>query len=139
MSGRTSPSFGVFNGNLYRDFDNRWKQPGDEDKTNIPSYIPSSSVANTRRNIMYYAFGDINFFDGSYIKMRDVNLSYTLPTPILARVRADDITFRVTVSNVMLWKANKYGIDPEFHDSGAATRNLPTQQHSVTIGANVRF
>lgn len=139
LAGRISPSFGVFNGNIYRDFDNRWKQPGDEAKTNIPRYMPSSSVSGTTRNLMYYTFGDINFFDGAYIKMRDINLAYTLPAPLLTRVRADDITFRVTVSNVMLWKANKYGIDPEFQDSGAAQRNLPTAQHSVTIGANVRF
>jgi TonB-linked SusC/RagA family outer membrane protein len=139
MTGRTSPTTGQFNGNLYRDFDNRWKQPGDEARTNIPSYIPSSSVASTRRNIMYYSFGDINFFDGAYIKMRDVNLAYSLPKTVLSMVKADDVTFRVTVSNVMLWKANKYGIDPEFHDSGSALRNLPVAQHSLTIGANVRF
>ena len=139
LTGRTSPAAGTFIGNLYTDFANRWKVPGDEAKTNIPSYVANSSLSSTRRNVLYYADGDINFFDGAYIKMRDVNLSYSLPRSLVSRMKADDITFRVTVSNILLWTANKYGIDPEFHNSGSALRVAPTAQHSITIGANVRF
>lgn len=139
LTGRTSPSLGYFFGNMYRDFANRWKVPGDEAKTNIPSYVANSTTSSTRRYIPYYTNGDINFFDGAYIKMRDINLLYSLPHSVLARVKADDITFRITVSNILLWTANKYGIDPEFHDSASGARSAPTGQHSITIGANLRF
>jgi len=139
LAGRNSSSAGLFTGNLYTDFNNRWKKPGDETTTNIPAYIPNSSLSNTQRNVLYYANGDINFFDGAYIKMRDLNLSYTIPAQIAARVRAEDITFRATLSNVMLWKANHFGIDPEFQNSSTGERNVPFAQHSFALGVNLRF
>ncbi|WP_157307047.1 SusC/RagA family TonB-linked outer membrane protein [Chitinophaga tropicalis] len=139
LTGRTSHSPGFFIGNMYSDFANRWKKEGDEKTTSIPSYVASSSVNSTRRNVLYYANGDVNYFDGAYIKMRDINLSYSLPTWLISRMRADDMTFRVTVSNILLWTANHYNIDPEFHNSGTAERIMPAAQHSITIGANLRF
>jgi TonB-linked SusC/RagA family outer membrane protein len=139
LTGRTSPSGGYFFGNMYRDFDKRWKVPGDETKTDIPSYVANSSISSTRRYIPYYTNGDINFFNGAYIKMRDINLLYSLPHSVVEKVKADDITFRITISNILLWTANKYGIDPEFHDAAAGARVAPTGQHSITIGANLRF
>jgi len=139
LAGRTSTSGGFFLGNIYREFNDRWKKPGDETTTNIPAYMPSSSLSNTQRNVSYYANGDINFFDGAYIKMRDINLSYTVPAQLAARVRAEDITFRATLSNVMLWKANQYGIDPEFQNSSNGDRTVPYAQHSIALGVNLRF
>jgi hypothetical protein len=139
LTGRPSSSPGYFFGNLYSDFNKRWKKPGDETSTNIPAYIPGSSTSSTQRSALYYANGDINFFDGAYIKMRDVNLSYTLPPQIVSRLRAEEITFRATLSNVLLWKANHYGIDPEFHNSNGAERKMPFAQHSISFGLNMRF
>jgi TonB-linked SusC/RagA family outer membrane protein len=140
LTGRNSPSAGTYIGNMYRDFNKRWKKTGDEETTNIPSYVASSSLSSTRRNVNYYANGDVNFFDGAYIKMRDINLSYTVPAQIAARVRAEEITFRATVSNILLWTANNYDIDPEFHNSaGTEQRAVPFAQHSIAFGLNLRF
>ncbi|THU39860.1 SusC/RagA family TonB-linked outer membrane protein [Niastella caeni] len=139
LAGRTSTSAGYFFGNMYRDFNSRWKKTGDETITNIPAYIPSSSISSSQRSVLYYANGDINYFDGAYIKMRDINLSYTLPQQIVSRMRAEEITFRATLSNVLLWKANQYGIDPEFHNSTTAERTIPFAQHSIAFGLNLRF
>jgi len=141
LTGRNATSGGYFLGNLYTDFNKRWKKPGDETSTNIPAYIPSSSISSSQRNVQYYSSGDINYFNGAYIKMRDITLLYTLPAQIVSRLLAEDITFRATVSNVLLWKANKYGIDPEFHNSVGSDvlRTVPTAQHSITLGVNMRF
>ncbi|MBS1565549.1 MAG: SusC/RagA family TonB-linked outer membrane protein [Bacteroidetes bacterium] len=139
LTGRTSPNPGIFTGNLYREFADRWKVKGDETKTNMPSYVASPSISSSRRNVLYYANGDVNYFDGAYIKMRDINLSYSLPASVISRLHAEEIAFRVTVSNILLWTANHYDIDPEFHNSGTAARTIPTAQHSITIGANIRF
>lgn len=139
LTGRTSTSAGYYFGNMYSDFSKRWKKAGDEAITNIPSYVPSSSISNSRRYVAYYSSGDINYFNGAYIKMRDINLSYSLPALILARVKADDITFRATLSNVLLWAANDDDIDPEFHNSNSGERVLPTAQRSITLGVNLRF
>ncbi|HEX6427180.1 MAG TPA: SusC/RagA family TonB-linked outer membrane protein [Niastella sp.] len=141
MAGRNSNSAGNFFGNLYTDFNKRWKKPGDETITNIPAYIPSSSISSSQRSIAYYSNGDINYFNGAYMKMRDINLLYTLPAQVVSRLRAEEITFRATVSNILLWTANKYDIDPEFHNSTGidVLRTLPTAQHSITFGVNMRF
>ncbi len=137
MSG--SDNSGFTGGNLHADFANRWKTPGDETTTNIPSYVSNRSISNSRRNVEYYTDGDINVVSASYIKLRDITLSYNLPQSITNRMNADNISFRIQVSNVMLWKANKDGIDPEFHDATFGIRTLISNQKTLTVGANISF
>ncbi|MBV8251517.1 MAG: SusC/RagA family TonB-linked outer membrane protein [Chitinophaga sp.] len=149
-----SDQSGFTSGQLHPDFLNRWKQPGDEAITNIPSYVASTSVSNTRRDIEYYRFADINVVSASFIKMRDITLSYSLPQSLIHRIKTDNISFRLQVSNIMLWKANKYGIDPEFQDPFRGTRVPSTPfitdpavntqsyrfgQGTVTVGVHVNF
>ncbi|WP_316791963.1 SusC/RagA family TonB-linked outer membrane protein [Pedobacter frigoris] len=128
-----------FNGNLNAEFANRWKKPGDEAFTNIPSYIASSAASLAGRDVDYYRYADVNVVDASYIKLRDVTLSYSLPKTILGRLKADAVTFRAQLSNVMLWKANDVGIDPEFQAGSGGTRNPLSNQHTFTLGAHITF
>lgn len=128
-----------FNGNLNADFVNRWKKPGDEAFTNIPAYLPSATEDVNRRDIDYYCYADINVEDASYIKFRDITLSYSLPKKLIGKIKADAVTFRAQLSNIMLWKANNVGIDPEFQTGTGGTRTPLTNQHSFTLGAHVTF
>jgi TonB-linked SusC/RagA family outer membrane protein len=127
----------MFNGQLRRnistDFLNRWQQPGDEDKTDIPSYVPNPSTAGARRNTDYFTYGDNNVVSASYIKIRDITLSYDLPKSITSKLRAERIAFRAQLSNLMVWTANKDKIDPEFIGS------VPINQRAITLGAHVSF
>ncbi len=133
--------------NVHSEFDDRWKTPGDENKTNVPSFIANESTSYSRRNLLYYTDADINVVSASYVKMKDLTLSYSLPKAILKSVKAGNITFRAQLSNVMLWKANKYGIDPEFQQAEgrsvdgllAGSRTLPLNQHVITLGAHATF
>ena len=63
-----------------------------------------------------YAF----LFDASFIKMRDITLSYKLPTNIAGAIKAQDISVAVFAKNIMLWTKADIGIDPEnaYRDSG---------------------
>ncbi len=126
-------------GNLYAEFADRWKKPGDEAYTHIPAYVSDPSVSDSRRDINYYKFANINVLKASYIKIRDVTLSYSIPDFIVNKIKTDDITLRVQISNLMLWKANKYGIDPEFQDAVYGHRSIPFHQKTVTIGAQLTF
>ncbi len=139
--GRLYPSTSnLFNsGNVNSEFANRWKQPGDETKTNIPSYVGSRGLDQARRSTYYYTAGDLNVVSASYAKLRDVTLSYSLPRSVVTNLHAGDITFRLQLSNVLLWKANKYGIDPEYQYTSGGTRSLPYDQHAITFGAHVTF
>jgi TonB-linked SusC/RagA family outer membrane protein len=129
---------GFTSGNLNAEFANRWKAPGDEAHTNIPSYL-SDPVANYARNVAYYINGDVNVISASYVKMRDLTLVYKLPDALLKLLRMNNITLRAQLSNVMLWKNNKYGIDPEFQNSLSATRTLPVNQHTLSLGVHADF
>jgi TonB-linked SusC/RagA family outer membrane protein len=131
-------NMGFAMGNLNAEFANRWRQPGDEAFTNIPAYVADPNLVYTR-DFTYYTQGDINVVSASFIKMRDVTLSYELPSRLTERIRAGNVSVRLQLSNVMLWKANKYGIDPEFQNSLNATRTAPVDQHSISIGIHAGF
>lgn len=121
--------------NISPEFLNRWRNPGDEEFTDIPPYITNASPSAGISNFQYFTFGDVNFVDASFVKLRDITLFYDLPKNLINKVHAQGITFRVQMSNVMLWKANKYGIDPEFGQS----QILPVNQKTLTLGANLSF
>jgi len=125
-------------GNVHADFANRWQEPGDETNTNIPGYTPLSNSLN--RDIRYYKYGDINVTSASYVKLRDISLSYSLPNAVVQKINASHISFRLMLNNVMLWKDNDKGIDPEFHDSPDGTRfTTPFNQNSLTFGVHLTF
>jgi hypothetical protein len=135
-------------GNVNAEFANRWMSPGDELKTNVPSWIPLTTIDQSRRDTRYYTQGNINVVSAAYAKLRDISLSYDLPHTTVSRAGLNGVRLRLQVSNLMLWKANRYGIDPEFQDaSGGSTagqlsgglRYMRADQGTVTIGANIRF
>ncbi len=128
-------------GNVSVEIFNRWKKPGDEDITTIPAYI-TNRTENSRRDINYYNMGDINVFSASFIKLRDITLSYSLPKSLLSRINIDEIILRAQVSNIMLWKANKHGLDPEFTGSDRYDNSIitiPVNQNTLTLGLRVAF
>lgn len=130
---------GMFTGNIEPYFLNRWKAPGDELTTNIPAYVSSMDEDYNRRDNNYYRFADINVVSASYIKLRDITLAYRLPAPALRLLHLTGINLFVQTGNFMLWKANKEGIDPEYHTLTTGTRRMPAFTHSYSVGANVNF
>jgi hypothetical protein len=140
---RLIPFSGSFNlGNIHEEFARRWKVPGDEAFTNVPSYVTSNAINSSRRNTDYYTRADINVLDASYVKLRDASLAYSLPKSVLSKLKVSNLTLRTQLSNVMLWKANKAGIDPEFQNAfglNGGTRTTPFNQHTFTVGAHLTF
>lgn len=142
----------MYTGNINAEFANRWQKPGDEAFTDIPAYT-TAPLTRDRGTMGFYTNADKNVLDASYIKLRDITLAYNLPKGILSKLRADVVSFRVQLSNVMLWKANSHGIDPEFMDGSGGWdgfsyifgsynggyRKVPVNQHTITFGAHVTF
>ncbi|AOM79340.1 hypothetical protein BFS30_20510 [Pedobacter steynii] len=126
--------------NVHAEFANRWKVAGDEKRTDIPRYIGDNSL-NSDRNTLYYTAANSNVFKASFVKVRDITLAYSLPQRLTEQLKVQGITLRAQVSNLMLWKANKLGIDPEFQNSGiyGGDRSLRTGQGAITFGAHVSF
>jgi TonB-linked SusC/RagA family outer membrane protein len=120
--------------NLPAEFADRWKEPGDENKTNIPSFVGNVNTNSLRRNTNYYTYGDLNVVSASYVKLRDVTVSYTVKPRVLSSLKAQALSFYVQAGNFMIWKANHYGIDPEYQ-----TVSYLPYKHNYVFGANLSF
>jgi TonB-linked SusC/RagA family outer membrane protein len=119
-------------GNTRTFFLDRWKKPGDEAFTNVPSYVAGWD-SYTRRNIDYYTMGDINVVSASYIKLRDVTFSYELQNKVLQFLRIQRLSIFTQATNFLVWAANKDGFDPEYAGS------IPPYKHSYSLGVNLSF
>ncbi len=111
----------VSNGRGHADFSKRWQQPGDEQFTNVPSFLyPHNRLAD--RDALY-GRAEINVFSASNIRLNYVNLAYDLPR--LAKWMSPESNWQcyLNASNLgILWRANKLGLDPDY--SGLAVRQL---------------
>lgn len=58
-------------------------------------------------------FTEPTLFSASYIKLRELSLSYTLPKSLLSSLKVQDVSFSVYSRNIILWTQAKIGIDPE--------------------------
>ena len=109
------------------EFSNRWQQPGDELKTNVPSAVVSSGSQN-RDNFYYYS--DINVIKGDHIRLQEINLSYGFESKKNWFIKNPRIYANMNNLGI-LWRANKLGIDPEVFD-------YPTPR-SYSFGLSANF
>lgn len=99
----------------HNDYDRRWQKPGDENFTAIPAFIyPLSSIRDE-----IYAYAEINAVRGDHFRLQDIRLSYDWQPKQKNKNPFKSITLFLFADNIgLLWKANKYGIDPDYF-SGA--------------------
>lgn len=117
-------------GNLqgHSDYALRWQKVGDEQKTIVPSF--QYPINSARDN--FYKNSEVLATRGDNLRLQYVNLSYSLDRRYLNRSPFEDIRLYFVINNVgMIWKANKYGLDPDF--SG-----LPPMRN-YAIGLNVNL
>lgn len=116
---------------------NRWKSATDPGNGQIPMAV-RSDYAYTLSSTSRY------LFDGSFVKIRDINLSYLLPQKIMSRLRIQSFSLFADITNVYTF--TKYpGYDPEGSISGdniAASgidyASYPNPR-TFTIGARLSF
>lgn len=118
-------------------FNDRWQVPGDELKTNVPKYV-SNTAQNSLRYVNLYTQGNTNIESASYAKLRDLTISYQLSQKSISRLGFSNFSIYGQANNLMLWKNNKYGIDPEFYNLSAGTRTgkMPA---FFTVGVRTSF
>lgn len=91
------------------DIANRWKEPGDEQHTNVPG-ITSDYVGLFR-----YSQSDVNVEKGGYIRLRQISFSYNLAQKALAFIHASSAQLTFALNNIgLLWTANHAGYDPDY-------------------------
>jgi TonB-linked SusC/RagA family outer membrane protein len=119
---------------------NRWREPGDE--TSIPRATPGSAN-NSRVSTRFVE-------DGSYLRVKNVTLSYSVSPTLLSKVRLS--TARVYVTGENLFTFTKYkGFDPEVsafgNNNDNKTRNTALgidygtypQTRNLIVGINITF
>lgn len=96
--------------NGHRDFEDRWKKPGDELYTNVPSMI--YPVNSNRDN--FYRSSEVLVEKGDNIRLQDIQLSYRLRRAVLTKLPFNQLQFFANVRNAgFIWRANKQGLDPD--------------------------
>ncbi|WP_257670010.1 SusC/RagA family TonB-linked outer membrane protein [Parapedobacter tibetensis] len=106
---------GLFNNgsNQHSDIALRWKQPGDEMRTHVPSMV---YPANTARD-NFYTGSEVLVERGDQIRFQYVNFSYNFSPLVPARF--SNLEAFVYVTNLgVIWKASNSGIDPDFFREG---------------------
>ena len=118
---------------------NRWVVPGDEALTNIP-VILDRGVAQSNGNIVaayqLYNRSTVRVADGSYIRLKNVRLSYDLPGKLIQNIGLRTASVSLEGQNLSLLYSDKAlkGQDPEFFNSGGVA--LP-QPKLITLSVNI--
>lgn len=110
----------------------RWKVPGDEAKTLVPS-LPS--VDNNRRN--FVQLNSSNLVEkGDHIRLQDIRISYDFPT-LSKNSNLSNLQLYLFLNNVgILWRANRYNIDPDYVSSGYSA--IPPGR-TISVGFSAHF
>ncbi|HKP31759.1 MAG TPA: hypothetical protein VJT83_03505, partial [Chitinophagaceae bacterium] len=113
---------------LSKDLIREWRNPGDI--TDIPRNDPS----------VWFLYNTTRFVEnGSYWRLRNVQLSYSLPRSLTEKVKIQSL--RVFVQGQNLYTITKYrGYDPEVPGGGVlnAGSQYPTLK-TITAGVNIGF
>jgi TonB-linked SusC/RagA family outer membrane protein len=126
--------------NMIVDVENRWKVPGDI--THMPRAVIFGSdfpeTANYRTQTSTQAINN-----ASYIRLKNVSLSYNLPVSITERVGLGNVRLYASAINLITWTAWQYydpevAFDPRDIFNNFTAASSPTERQ-VNAGIEIRF
>jgi len=88
----------------------RWRQQGDV--TDFPMLCYGDAMDNFRPSTFTVE-------DGTYLRLKDVSLSYSFPRTVCKKLKITGLTLSLTGSNLLLW-SNYSRYDPEVNTSDVA-------------------
>lgn len=119
------------NYNMLKDILNAWTP--ENPNSNIPRINGSDPNGNFGTTSDWY------IEDGSYLRMKNITLGYTLPSHLLNRAGIGPVRLYVTGSNLLTFTKYK-GFDPEVGtDEYGIDKGRYPQGKSVLVGLNVNF
>jgi TonB-linked SusC/RagA family outer membrane protein len=101
----------------------RWKNPGD----NSPNQRYSAGGSTASQASSNYSMSDATIVDASYIRLKNVSLSYNMPETWIRKVNINSVQFYLTADNLFVWTPY-LGPDPE-----TGGRSLPPMR-TITFG-----
>ncbi|KFF18771.1 SusC/RagA family TonB-linked outer membrane protein [Flavobacterium hydatis] len=113
---------------LSTDILNRWQNPGDI--TDVPRL-------DINRNTQSSAASDRWLVGSDYLALRQINLSYKLPSDLISKLAIDNATVYVNGENLLLF-TKRQGLDPTQTFNGT-TQNRYIPSRVITLGFNLNF
>ena len=121
----------VYSGNFPSWMLGRWTGPGTSNKYPI---LRSGDANN-------WLVSDLYICDGSYLRIKNISLGYTLPQNISRKFFIDRLRVFVMAENLVTW-TKYWGFDPEISSGGTSLgvdRGVYPQARTWTVGVNVSF
>ena len=121
----------VFSGNYPKWMLNRWTGEGTSDK------YPRLSLQDETN----WQVSDLYVCDGSYLRIKNMSLGYTLPAKLTRRAFIERFRIYGRVENLVTW-TKYWGFDPEIASGGTSLgidRGVYPQARTWTVGFNIAF
>ncbi|MBP3767608.1 MAG: TonB-dependent receptor [Prevotella sp.] len=109
----------------------RWTGEGSSNK------IPRLDATATQN----WESSDLYVFDGSYFRLKNIQLGYTLPRNLTQKIAIDRLRFYVAAENLLTF-TKYHGFDPEISSGGTSLGvdyGVYPQARTWTIGLNISF
>jgi hypothetical protein len=111
--------------------------------SDLPQYVPNDVVVSTRQFMGYYSgrqFHEAAVMDASYVKLRELSLSYTLPAKLFEKNFLQSVSLSLIGRNLAILFKNTTHIDPEVSEGrlGYNYGQLPSTR-SLGFNVNVKF
>jgi TonB-linked SusC/RagA family outer membrane protein len=79
----------------------------------------------------------VRFFDGSFVKIRNINLGYTIPKSLTSKIRISSLRLYATADNALIFSPYKL-VDPETAN-GIVGGSSPMTSATYVFGMNLKF
>lgn len=89
-------------GPVSKDIENRWKQPSDEAFTDVPRYVSSESPNYNYYSAGLYSHSSIGILDAANWRLRNLSLTYRIPTDICQKVYLKNARIMLGMENVFM-------------------------------------
>jgi TonB-linked SusC/RagA family outer membrane protein len=116
------------------EFSNRWQNPGDQSRTNVPAMIYPDNPLRDQA----YQYSSILIDNADNIRLQDISLGYDIGKKQFPKLPFSNIRIYAYINNIaILWKANKDGIDPDYLPNGSAM--IYPNPRTYSLGLKVGF
>ncbi|WP_035079067.1 SusC/RagA family TonB-linked outer membrane protein [Anditalea andensis] len=109
----------------------RWT-PGNMDATYPRLTVGSESVNNAARSDFY-------IFNAQYLRIKNVQLGYTLPSTLISRIGLGQARLYVTGLNLFTFTPMNLGLDPESHGGAATNGRVYPVSRVFSTGIDINF
>ncbi|MBZ4188956.1 SusC/RagA family TonB-linked outer membrane protein [Niabella beijingensis] len=112
------------------EYENRWQQPADETRTNVPAMVYTDYPSFSGRDAFYTA-SEISYLRADHVRLEYINLGYSFPHDGKGHSFFKELSVNSNITNLgIIWRKNKEHLDPDYYYT-----NMPPRQYSLSLRA----